>query len=748
MNPAFDPQTILSQLTLEEKAELCTGGDFWHTKAIERLQLPAVMMSDGPSGLRIQKDKADHLGINESIPAVCFPASAAVASSFDTGLARTLGETLSNECQAEDLGLLLGPGLNIKRSPLCGRNFEYFSEDPCLSGEMGAALVAGMQSRGAGSCVKHFAANNQETGRMTSSSAVDERTLHEIYLASFETVVRKAKPWAVMCAYNKVNGTYCSENKTLLTDILRTRWGFDGMVVTDWGAVKDRAVGVAAGLDLEMPGGSRQGIQQVLDAVHNGSLRVEELDRAALHVLQFVARAAANHDETAVFDRAADGEVARRLAEECAVLLKNEGCALPLAESEPVALIGDFAANPRIQGGGSSHVNSAHVSRMLDCLPNGMTWTRGYDPNADAPDEALQAEAVEAARHAGAAVILAGLPERYESEGGDRTSLDMPANQNALIEAVAAVQPRTIVVLYNGAPVTMPWLARVAAVLEMYLPGDGAGQATANLLYGRANPSGKLAETFPCKLADTPAYLNFPGENDVTEYREGVFVGYRYYDSKEMPVLFPFGHGLSYTDFTYRDLQLDRVQMAEGETLRMRLTVQNTGHRFGKEAVQLYIAPPAGMRRRPPRELKAFAKVALAPGESQNIAFTLTARDLSYYEPLLHDWYAESGAYGIEVGASSRDIRLRGTVAYTAARQLPRSFTIYSTLADAIADERGAAVFGPILQRMAVAGAQQAAGGDTEAALRMLGGITLGTLVSFGMLTAEQLNGMLASISS
>ena len=742
----MDPKKILSQLTLEEKAALCTGGDFWHTKAVERLGLPAVMMSDGPSGLRKQNDAADHLGINDSIRAVCFPASAALASSFDVELARRLGRTLGQECQAEHLALLLGPGLNIKRSPLCGRNFEYYSEDPALAGQMGAALVEGLQSTGAGSCIKHFAANNQETDRMVSDSVVDERTLHEIYLPAFETVVKQAKPRAVMCAYNKLNGTFCSENKALLTDILRTRWGYEGMVVTDWGAVKDRAKGVAAGLDLEMPGGSRRGIEQVLAAVQDGTLSEEQLDRTALRVLEFVCAALDAADPQAVFDREADYQTARQIAAECAVLLKNDRAVLPLAEGQRVALIGDFAVSPRYQGGGSSHVNSARVSAARDCMPAGMTWVRGYDQAADLPDEALQAEAVRAAQNAGAAVILAGLPERYESEGVDRTTLEMPANQNALIEAVAAVQPNTIVVLYNGAPVTMPWLGKAAAVLEMYLPGDAGGEATLDLLYGRANPSGKLAETFPQKLEDTPAYLNFPGENAVTEYREGVFVGYRYYDKKRMDVLFPFGYGLSYTSFAYSGLTVDRDTLTDADTLTVRVTVTNTGPRFGREAVQLYIAPPAGMRQRPVRELKAFAKAALEPGQSQVLEFTLTGRDFAYYEPLLHDFYAESGRYGIEIGASSRDIRLRAAVDLLATRQLPRQFTEFSTLADVMANPRGAALLGPILQRMAAA-AGQATGADGVNAQQMLKGILLNTLVSFGVLGDAQLQGILQQLN-
>lgn len=743
----MDIKEIMEQMTLEEKAEVCSGGDFWHTRAFERLGVPAVMMTDGPSGLRKQGEGGDHLGMLESVPAVCFPSSAAVASSFDTALAGELGAELGEECQAEDVALLLGPGLNIKRSPLCGRNFEYYSEDPVLAGEMGAALVRGVQSRGVGSCIKHFACNNQETGRMVSDSVVDERTLHEVYLAPFETVVKQARPWAVMCAYNKVNGTYCAENRLLLTEILRDDWGFDGMVVTDWGAVKDRALGIRAGLDLEMPGGTDRGTKQILAAIEDGSLTEGELDLAVENVLSFVEKAVAGSRAVAP-DLERGYRLAVQAAERSAVLLKNEDGALPLAEGAPVAFIGDFARDPRYQGGGSSHVNSAKRSNPLEAAPAGVVFAQGYREEDEEPDRALIDEAVAAARAADAAVVFAGLPERYESEGYDRTTLDMPAAQNALIAAVAAAQPRTAVVLMNGAPVTMPWADDVAAILEMYLPGDGAGKAMVNLLYGRVNPSGKLAETFPMKLADNPSYLNFPGEDDRTEYREGVFVGYRYYDAKELPVRYPFGHGLSYTTFAYSDLTLDADAFTEGGELSCALTVTNTGTRAGEEVVQLYVAPPAGMRRRPVRELKRFAKVALEPGESARVTFTLDARALSYYEPLLHAFFAESGAYGIEVGASSRDIRLHATVAFTATRSLPRVISAYSTLADVLAIPAGAQMLGPVLERMA-AGAGVAAGSDdVEGARAMLAGIQLSSLVGFGMIGEEQLEGLIAQLNA
>jgi beta-glucosidase len=743
----MDIEKIIQQMTLEEKADFCSGSDFWHTQPVERLGVPAVMMSDGPSGLRKQDEQGDHLGINESIPAVCFPSSAAVASSFDTALAEKLGETLGNECRAEKLALLLGPGLNIKRSPLCGRNFEYFSEDPYLSGEMGVALVNGIQSNGVGSCIKHFAANNQETDRMVSDSVMDERTLHEIYLPAFETVVKKAKPLSVMAAYNKINGTHCSENKELLTDILRNRWGYEGMVVTDWGAVKDCAKGIAAGQDLEMPGGSGRGTNSILSAIKAGTLSEEALNAAVRNLLRFVDFTSRTENTSAVFDRDADYRVAVSVAENSAVLLKNEKGVLPLAKGCKAVFLGEFAEHPRYQGGGSSHVNSAKVSCALDHA-HGVAYAQGYRTGEDTVDPALEQAAVAAAADVDVAVIFAGLPERYESEGYDRTTLAMPENQNHLIAAVAAVQPNTVVVLHNGSAVEMPWINDVQAVLELYLAGDGAGEAAVDLLYGAVNPSGKLAETFPRKLSDTPAYLSFPGERETSVYTEGVFVGYRYYDTKEADVLFPFGHGLSYTTFAYSDLRLSHSIVREGEDVQVTVTVTNTGAVSGKETVQLYVTPPKGERHRPVRELKAFAKVSLQPGESKDVQFTLDKRSFAYYEPELHDFYAESGTYQICVGASSRDLRLTGSLEWQAAQPLPVHFTAASTLKQVMTHPVGAAIIGPILQRIAAAaGGATGKKDDDASSMSMMSGIQLNTLVDFHVLTEGQLNGILGQIN-
>jgi beta-glucosidase len=532
----MDIKSVIQGLTLEEKAGLCSGRDFWHTKAVERLGINSVMMSDGPHGLRKQTGEGDALGITESIKAVCFPTASALASSFDRDLLRLLGETLGDECQAENLAVLLGPGLNIKRSPLCGRNFEYFSEDPYLAGAIASAYIQGLQSKGVASCVKHFACNNQETCRMTSSSEVDERTMHEIYLPAFEAAVKEGKTKSVMCSYNRINGVFAAENRELLTGILRTRWGYEGFVVTDWGGVKDRVKGVAAGLDLEMPGGTGPGTQdkRIIAAVRDGSLDEALLDKAVANMIAFTGWHEQNRRPGVVFDREKDHAVAAQAAKECAVLLKNEGGILPLAKNVKAAFIGDFAKTPRYQGSGSSYVNASRVSNAFECAAAlAVSYAQGCRANQPEPDAALEGEAVQAAKSADVAVIFAGLPDNFETEGVDRTTMFLPENQNRLIQAVAEVQPNTVVVLHGGSPFEMPWVDRVPAILNMHLAGEGAGEAAAALLSGDANPSGKLAETWPLKLADNPSYLNFPGEKGFVEYREGIYAGYRYYDKKK-----------------------------------------------------------------------------------------------------------------------------------------------------------------------------------------------------------------------
>lgn len=562
---------LIAKMTLEERAAMCSGADFWHTESCERLGIPASMVSDGPHGLRKQDDKADHLGVNESIKAVCFPAGCGTAASFNRDLLYHMGETLGNECQAEGVSVILGPAVNIKRSPLCGRNFEYYSEDPLVASEIAGSLIRGVQSKHVGTSLKHFLANNQETRRMSVDEIIDERTLNEIYLAAFEGAVKKAKPWTVMCSYNKINGTYTAAHHKYLTETLRDKWGFDGYVMSDWGAVNDRVEDLKAGLDLEMPSSMGVNDKLIVEAVQNGTLEEQVLDTAVERILNIVYRYNENRDTEAVFDLDHDHEVAKKVAEETIVLLKNENV-LPLTEGEEIAFIGKYAKKPRYQGGGSSHINSHKITGALDAAEAAgnthIVYAQGFDDKEDKTDEVLLAEAVETAKKAKAAVIFAGLPDAFESEGFDRKHMRMPDCQNELIERVAAVQPNTIVVLHNGAPVEMPWADRVKGILEAYLGGQAVGGAEYDILFGKVNPSAKLPETFPKQLEDNPSYLAGFGEGDHVEYREGIFVGYRYYDKKKMDVLFPFGYGLSYTTFAYSNLCLDKKTMKDNERHR------------------------------------------------------------------------------------------------------------------------------------------------------------------------------------
>ena len=705
---------LISKMTLEEKAGLCSGEDFWHTKGIERLGIPSVMVSDGPHGLRKQEDEADHLGINDSIKAVCFPAGCATASSFDRNLLEELGEIIGNECQAENISTILGPAMNIKRSPLCGRNFEYYSEDPLVSSEMASAFVRGVQSKSVGTSPKHFMANNQEYHRMTSSSEMDER------------MVKKEKPWTIMNSYNKLNGTYLCENKEMLSDILRDEWGFDGYVMTDWGAMNERVEALKAGCNLEMPASGGKTDKEIVDAVRSGELDEDVLDQRCEEFLNIVFRYIENRDETVVFDREQDHEKARHIEEECIVLLKNEDNILPLTPEQKTAFIGKYAAAPRFQGGGSSHINSFKTESALDALDTAdgikkenIIYAQGYDDLEDKTDEELLREAVEAAKSAETAVIFAGLPDSFESEGYDRTHMRMPQCQITLIEEVAKAQPNTVVVLHNGAPVEMPWIDKVKAVVEVYLGGQAVGGATVNILYGNTNPSGHLAETFPIRVQDTPCYLTYGGEHDKSIYSEGVFVGYRYYASKEMNVLFPFGHGLSYTTFSYSNLTVEKERIRESETLRVSVDVTNTGNRFGKEVVQLYVAPKNSTVIRPVRELRAFEKTGIAPGETKTVTFLLDSRAYAYWSTEIHGWHVESGEYEVQIGKNAQDIILSRTVYVESEHMIPKVFTLNTTMGEILADPKGKAVFEQAMSGMAGSDAQeaeaQALEGDGEA---------------------------------
>lgn len=680
--------SLLGDLTLEEKASLCLGSDFWHTAPVPRLGIPAIMVADGPHGMR-RLPEGDRSGISGSLPATCFPTASALGSSWDPELADRVGRAVGEEARAQGVGVVLGPGVNIKRSPLCGRNFEYLSEDPLLSGELGAALVDGVQSQGVGACVKHYAANNQETDRLRVSADADERTLREIYLPAFERVVTRARPWTVMCAYNRVNGVHASQHRWLLTQVLRDEWGFDGLVMSDWGAVHDRVAALAAGLDLEMPPNLGVSDEAIVAAVRSGSLDERLLDLAVLRVLRLVERALAGtasgpgSDADAGFDVDAHHALARAAAADCAVLLRNEDGILPLrpAAGDVLAVIGEFARTPRYQGAGSSQVNPTRVDVPLDelraALPDGVqvTFAPGFRiaagpdgataDGATADDARLADEAVELAAQADTVVVFLGLPAAEESEGFDRRHIDLPAGQTELLHRVAEVNPRVVVVLANGSAVRMsPWERYALAVLECWLSGQAAGGAVADLLLGAANPSGRLAETLPLRLADSPSYLNFPGEAGHVRYGEGVFVGYRGFDATDREVSHAFGYGLSYTTFAYRDLAVVLDGRADDGDLAVTVTctVVNTGPRAGKEVVQLYLGAPGRALARPVRELKGFRKVALEPGASATVTFRLEARDLSFWSVRESGWVLEPGTYRVSVGASSRDLRLTASL--------------------------------------------------------------------------------------
>ena len=742
-----DVKKIISEMTLEEKAGMCSGKDFWHLKGAERLGIPAVMVSDGPHGLRKQAEEADHLGLNESIKAVCFPTACATACSFDRDLLEEMGERIGDECQAENLSVILGPAVNIKRSPLCGRNFEYFSEDPYLASQMAAAHIKGVQSKNVGTSIKHFAANNQEHRRMSCSSEIDERTLREIYLAAFETAIKEAKPDTVMCSYNRINGEFASENHWLLTEVLRDQWGFEGYVMSDWGAVNDRVKGLKAGLELEMPGSGGNTDKEIVEAVKSGELEEAVLDRAVERILNIVFKFTDNRQE-GKFDLEEDHKLAAKIAGESMVLLKNEGV-LPLpAQGKKIAFIGKFAETPRFQGGGSSHINSFKITSALEAVKEvaEVTYAQGYDVKEDVIDQAMLDQAVETAKEADVAVIFAGLPDAFESEGYDRTHMRMPDCQNTLISEIAKVQENVVVVLHNGSPVEMPWADQVKGILEAYLCGQAVGQAEVDILFGKVNPSGKLAETIPYKLSDNPSYLNFPGDGQKVEYKEGVFVGYRYYDTKEMPVRYPFGYGLSYTTFEYSDLQLSSDKIKDTDKLKVTLKVKNTGNRAGKEIVQLYVADKTGAASRPVKELKNFVKVELQPQEEKTVEMELDKRSFAWYNTDIHDWYAASGEYEILAAASSRDIRLKKTVYVESTRELPMHIHMNTTIGELLENPKTKAVIegmtDSLIQHMGGSSEEENSAASEaitkEMSLKMMENSPLRSLRSFmGMRTEE-----------
>ncbi|MFC5470060.1 glycoside hydrolase family 3 C-terminal domain-containing protein [Cohnella suwonensis] len=750
-----DLKKLIAEMTLEEKAGMCSGLDFWHMKGVERLGIPSIMLTDGPHGLRKQRASADHLGLFDSVPATCFPSAVGLASSWDRELIGKVGVALGEECQAEDVAVLLGPGANIKRSPLCGRNFEYFSEDPYLSSRMAASHIQGVQSQGVGTSLKHFAANNQEHRRMTGDSVVDERTLREIYLASFELAVKEAQPWTVMCSYNKVNGTYASENEYLLTDILKDEWGHEGFVVSDWGAVNERADGLGAGLELEMPSSGGMGDRKIAEAVRGGKLSEEKLDRAVERLLNIIFMAVDNKKTGASYDAEAHHQLARKVARESMVLLKNEGGILPLPKEGNIALIGEFAVKPRYQGGGSSHIKPTKLEEIREEIIKSagsgarVAYARGYDLQSDASDDRLVEEAKQTASQADVAVIFAGLPERYESEGFDRTHLRLPDNQIKLIQAIAETQNNIVLVLSNGAPVEMPWLGSAKAVLEAYLGGQALGGAIADILFGDVNPSGKLAETFPRRLEHNPSQLNFPGEGDRVEYKEGLFVGYRYYDAKHIEPLFPFGFGLSYTTFEYSNLVIGKKSIRDDEQVTVSVSVMNSGSRAGKEIVQLYVQDVQSEVIRPVKELKGFAKADLQPGETQTVSFTLDKRSFAYYNVDLKDWHVETGEFVIGVGRSSQDIVLTGTLEVQSTAVIKPVYSRNSTVGDLSGDQRGEAVIKEWI-RLTPFGAMVPEDGEgSEMMAAMMKDMPLRGLVGFsgGALTEEALDEILRKLN-
>ncbi|MGX7724189.1 glycoside hydrolase family 3 C-terminal domain-containing protein [Rhodococcus sp. 5G237] len=717
------PVEIVAQLTVEEKASLMSGLDFWHTEPVPRADIPSIMLTDGPHGVRKQTAAGDHLGLNSSVPATCFPPAVALGCSFDPELVERVGAALGAEATALQVAVLLGPGINIKRSPLCGRNFEYLSEDPLISGVLGAALVRGLQSQGVGASLKHFAANNQETDRMRVSADIDPRPLREIYLRAFERVVRDAQPWTVMCSYNRINGVFTSRNPWLLTDVLRDEWGFEGLVVSDWGAVDDRVASLAAGLDLEMPSTGGRTDAEIVAAVRAGTVDESVLDQAATRVIELVQKAVAAADPDATFDADAHHALAREVAGQSIVLLRNENDLLPLAADANVAVIGELARTPRYQGAGSSRIEPTRLDNALDEMRSlsgrDVPFAAGYA--LDGSDSAeLVEEAVALAGKAEIAVVFLGVPAELESEGFDRDDLELPHSQIALLDAVLVANPNVVVVLSNGGVVRLSGFAhRVPAIVEGWLLGQAGGGAVADVLYGQVNPSGRLAETVPIRLEDTPAHTNFPGEHGHVRYGEGLFVGYRSYDARRLDVSFPFGHGLSYTTFEYADATVQ----SDGD-LTVHVTVTNTGERPGAEVVQVYVGVPDSSVARAPRELKGFTKVRLDPGESQRVAVHVRCDDLAYWDTRVDSWVVEGGTYSLEIGASSRDIRKTLTVDVEGdSVRIP--LTMESSLGELFQNPEAAEI---VLQAFGSMGGDV---GIDESVLKMAASMPLGRLAGF-----------------
>ncbi|OIJ65312.1 glycoside hydrolase family 3 C-terminal domain-containing protein [Streptomyces mangrovisoli] len=739
-------------LSTTEQAALGSGADFWSTKEVAGI--PSLMLTDGPHGVRRQVGATDHLGLAGSEPATCFPPAVGLGQSWDAELTHRVGTALGVESRALGVDVLLGPGINIKRDPRCGRNFEYYSEDPHLTGRLAASWVRGLQSTGVGASLKHFAANNTEHDRMRSSSDIAPRPLREIYLRAFQHVVRTANPWTVMCSYNRINGTYAAENHWLLTEVLRDDWGFDGVVVSDWGAVQDRVKAVAAGLDLEMPGSGGATDRLVVDAVEAGELDAAVVARAAARTIALAAKAAAGRAaDVAAFDAETHHALARQVAAHCVVLLRNEPvdgqAVLPLEAGRSVAVVGEFAQHPRYQGGGSSHVNPTRVEIPLDEIRalagdgTSVAYAAGFTTDGSGDEAALRDEAVQAAAAADTAVVFLGLAAHQESEGFDREHIELPAEQVELLAAVVRAQPRTAVVLSHGGVLRLATVAELApALLDGALLGQAAGGALADVLFGRVNPSARLTETVPVRIQDTPAYLDFPGEHGHVAYGEGLFVGYRWYDARDIEVTFPFGHGLSYTSFAYDDLELS----ADGDGVTARVTVTNSGARAGREVVQFYVARPDASVVRPPQELKGHAVVELAPGASERVSVLIAREDLAYWDTRGERWVVEGGAYEVRAAASSRDIRAAASVEVTGdAFVLP--LTLNSTLGEVMAVPGAAEVLGALMPMPQAAADTEVLGVDMA---KMLASIPVGRLLSFagGAVTPADLDKLIAQLNA
>jgi len=653
-------KNIIEKLSLEEKAGLCSGKDFWNLKGIERVGLPSIMVTDGPHGLRKQADSSDHLGLFDSVPATCFPTAVGMASSWDNELLYQVGEKLAEECIAEKVSVILGPGANVKRHPLCGRNFEYFSEDPYLTGKLAASLINGVQSKGVGTSIKHYVANNQESMRMAVDALVDERTLREMYLKGFEIAVKESQPWTVMCSYNKLNGTYLSEDKRLLDDILKKEWGHKGLVVTDWGACNSRVDGLIAGQELEMPGNGGMNDARIVKAIKEGTLSEDILDERVSRVIELILKSKETLDKPSKkYDKDEHHNFARKVATDTIVLLQNNDKILPLDKSQTVGLIGEFGKKPRYQGSGSSLINPTRTANAFDAfkevLGDNLLYAQGYNSKKDEIDEVLIAEAVKVAGQVDTIVLMIGLTDSFESEGFDRTHLNVPNNHLRLVEEVSKVNDNVIVSLSNGSPVIMPWKDNVKGILEQYLGGQASGEALCDVVFGDVNPSGKLAETFPNNIDEFPSNQNFPGLPRQEEYREGLYVGYRYYDTVNIEPLFPFGFGLSYTTFEYSDFKVSLK-----DNIEVSFKVTNNGEVKGKEISQVYVSKSDSTIYRPEKELKGYSKVELLPNESETVSISIPLSSLEAYH--VGEFSLENGEYKISVGSSSKDIHFKETI--------------------------------------------------------------------------------------